>query len=187
MLKQFTLLFLPYVQKTPIILHALCSKKSIVLLPVLALPLITTHEHILLFLFGLVVFDFATGIAVSSSEKTKAEIEAKNRSTKEYEILKSQRLITSKKLKQTGVKVMLYISSLLVAYWFDSVLKIEHFHFRFSGVDYTVTLIVALWWVVVEIYSIFFENFKDLGFDILKVFTKMKEVYMQFKKAKNEI
>lgn len=183
--KTYFALFLPFIQKTPVVLKEFCTTKALVLLPFFTLPVFTTRQRILLFLVGLVIFDFATGVGVSYEEKKKAEKKAKLISETEYLKIKNARLITSKKLKQTGVKVTLYISSLIAAYFLDEILKIENFTFSFSGIDYNATLIVALWWIIVEIYSIFFENFKDLGFDILKFFTEIKKIYLQIKTTKN--
>jgi hypothetical protein len=121
-------------------------------------------------------FDLFTGILVSRKEKKEAE--------KLKPELKNESLITSKKLKLGFVKFLLYGSSILIAYNLQEIAKIHAFNFSFSDLKFSITMLIILSCCVVEIYSIFFENFKKLGFDILKIASKIIDTY---RKGKSKI
>lgn len=177
---QFLLLLVPYVKKTTLIWKTIFSKKGFFLLTpaVIVLPTLTLKQHIGLFLFALMIFDFATGVAVSNKQKKEAE--------KLHPELKKQHLISSEGLKRTGVKFLLYFSTIAIAYWSENVLKLNTFNISFSQIEFTVTIAVMLWWITVETYSIVFENFKKLGFDVFSAFNKIIDTYKNGKSKINE-
>ena len=179
-MKTFLLLLLPYLQKMTIVWNAIFSKKGIILaIPlVMALPILSTRQQIGCVLGFLMVIDFITGVMVSHKEKTALE--------KTKPELKNERLISSSGLKKTGVKFLLYGSTILTAYWIQNILKINKFTFSFTDLSVGITLLVMLFWVTVEIYSIVFENFKALGFDVFAKFNNIIEIFKKGKAKFNE-
>ena len=179
-MKAFLLLLLPYLHKMTIVWKALFSKKGIILtIPlVMALPILTTRQQIGCVLGFLMFIDFVTGVMVSHKAKTELE--------KTKPELKNERLISSSGLKKTGVKFLLYGSTILTAYWIQNILKINKFSFSFTDLSVGITLLVMLFWVTVEIYSIVFENFKALGFDVFAKFNNIIEIFKKGKAKFNE-
>jgi len=172
-------LIIPYLHKTIIVFKSLFSQKGIILIPALAIsiPILSTKQHIGLMLIVLIIIDFLTGLAVSKRKKKKAE--------KLDTALKNKNLFQSKLFKDgTGVKLLLYSLTIFITYWAEYVLKIKTFNISISKIDLNGTLVILLIWVTVELYSIIFENIKDLGFDVLAV---LKKIVAVFKSVKKEI
>lgn len=174
----FVSILLSYASKGVTVGKALFSKKGLVLcLPLaMSLPVFNQTHQALWFLFWLMVGDFGTGILASRVEKKKLE-----------EInpgLRKQSLISSEKLKKSGYKILLYVSTILVVYQAQNTFKLKTFHLSFSELELSAFLITVLFWCVVEFYSIVFENFKKMGFDVLDKFNKMVDV---FKAGKSKI
>lgn len=130
---------------------------------VIAASAMTTTEKAIYLLIVFYVFDFITGIFASWREKREAE--------KTKPELKEESLISSEKLKLSGVKAFTYASAILAVWAIEKVFIIKSFRFdTISDQDMTITLIFIGFCCSVEFYSIFFENFKRAGFDIRKKF-----------------
>lgn len=130
---------------------------------VVAASAMTDTEKAIYLLICFYVLDFITGILASWKEKKEAE--------KKNPKLKEQSLISSEKLKLSGVKAFTYASAILAVWGIEKVFIIKSFKFdSFSDQNMTITLIFIGFCCSVEFYSIFFENFKRAGFDIRKKF-----------------
>ncbi|WP_372744296.1 phage holin family protein [Lutibacter sp.] len=153
------------------------TKKGLFIIPTIAisLPVLSTKQHVGLMLAILMIVDFATGFAVSKKNKKEAE--------KLKPELKTENTFSSETFKvKTGIKLFLYMSTIFIAYWAENVLKINPFNFSFSTLEFTITIVIMCIWMIVEMYSIFFENVKKLGFDILGSFGKIKRIWSELKK-----
>ena len=136
----------------------------------------STVQKALLLLLLFFILDFITGIIASYKEKKQKE--------KENPKLKEQTLISSEKLKLSAVKAFTYASSILGVWGIERVFFIKTFKFEnVSTEDLTVTLIFVGFCCSIEFYSIVFENFKRMGFDIASKFFKVvkgiKKVILQ--------
>ena len=125
------------------------------------------------------ILDFITGVIASYKEKRQKE--------KEDPSLKKQSLISSDKLKLSAIKAFTYTSSILGVWGIEKVFFIKTFKFEnISTQDLTVTLIFIGFCCAIEFYSIVFENFKRMGFDIAKNFLKVvngiKKIILQTEK-----
>ena len=139
----------------------------------------STVQKALLLLLLFFILDFITGIIASYKEKKQKE--------KENPKLKEQTLISSEKLKLSAVKAFTYASSILGVWGIERVFFIKTFKFEnVSTEDLTVTLIFVGFCCAIEFYSIVFENFKRMGFDIAKNFLKVvkgiKKIVLQTEK-----
>lgn len=144
---------------------------------VIAASAMTNTEKAIYLLIGLFVLDFITGILASWKEKKEAE--------KTDPSLKEKSLISSEKLKLSGVKAFTYASAILAVWGVEKVFIIKSFKFsNISDQDMTITLVFIGFCCSVEFYSIFFENFKRAGFDIRK---KLFAVVGEVKKIINKI
>lgn len=177
-MKIFLTLLVPYAQKAIVVSKTLFSKNGIILVSplVIAMPIFSTNTLMGIFLGMLMAGDFVTGVWVSWNNKKELE--------KTNPELKNQHLISSEGLKKSGVKFLLYSSTILMAWFLHKILMLNTFSFSFSKLNFTITLIVILFWITVEIYSIIFENAKKLGFDVVDKFNKIVDV---FKKGKSKI
>lgn len=164
------------VSKVPIVIKAFATKKALFMLPVASVPLLISTKEALKFLFGLMVIDFITGIGASYFEKRKVE--------RIHPELKTQNLISSEKLKLSGVKFLVYTASIILAYWIEKIFFIKSFAISFSDAHFSVTVSVIAFWMVVEFYSIVFENFKRMGFDVVQ---KTLTIVRKFKATKKEM
>lgn len=128
---------------------------------VVAASAMTNTEKAIYLLIGFYALDFITGILASWKEKQEAE--------KTDPSLKEQSLISSEKLKLSGVKAFTYASAILAVWGIEKVFIIKSFKFdSFSDQHMTITLVFIGFCCSIEFYSIFFENFKRAGFDIRK-------------------
>lgn len=143
------------------------------------------------YLIGLMILDFITGIMASYVEaENKQELEKYKTTNKflnsllyfvntgiVYKIrnllFKLSQVITSKKLKLSGVKAILYFSTIIVTYIFEQIFFIKSFNLSFSDLKFSLTLSMILFWSAVEWYSIFFENFKKIGIDFKLIIRNM--------------
>lgn len=164
--------------KIPVVLKAMfLTKKGFVLIPMaVTLPIVINLTASLKVLFALMLLDFVTGIAASKIEKQKAE--------EENPELKKERLISSDKLKKSGVKFFLYASTILLAYHIEKIFFIKSFSLSFSTAHITITVVVVAFWMVVELYSTVFENFKRMGFDVVE---RAMSIIKNYKSTKNKI
>ncbi len=177
-MKIFLTLLAPYAKKAFVVLKAFFVPKKAVFL---AIPTIITFKilpntvYAGIFLFVLMIFDFVTGILVSKKIKREAE--------KINPLLKNELLVTSSGVKRSGIKFLLYSSTILMAWFLQNVLMLKPIKFPFSDLHFTITLVGVCVWILVEFYSIVFENFKKLGIDVLLVFSNIKKVYKEIKKT----
>lgn len=141
------------------------------------LTVFTSVQMGLFLLLALYFFDFGTGIAASWIEKNKME--------KIRAAIKERNLITSEKLKLSMVKAFTYASTILVISMIERVFKIKPFLFdSISDTPMTLTLMFIGLCCAIEFYSIFFENFKRMGYDIP---TKIKRSVKGFKNFFSEV
>lgn len=169
---------LKYFTKFGLTLKAMLTKPLPLLTcaPVLALPVFTTEQKALLLLGGLFMIDFITGLMASWTEFKKALPE--NR--KEY-------LIESEKLRLSAVKFITYALTALMAWGIEKVFIISEFepHSKLQKMTFT-TIVIAVC-CAIELYSIVFENFKRMGFDIIKQVKKIASSgWGVYKSIKNE-
>lgn len=158
-------LYIKYFTKLGISLKTMSSSPAtgITAGTVVAASAMTNTEKAIYLLIGFYVLDFITGILASWKEKQEAE--------KKDPKLKEKSLISSEKLKLSGVKAFTYASAILAVWGVEKVFIIKSFKFdSFSDQDMTITLVFIGFCCSVEFYSIFFENFKRAGFDIRKKF-----------------
>jgi hypothetical protein len=157
-------------------IFAFFSKESIILVPITIslsyfISISNELKGLLLLLF-LMLFDFVTGIIASSFRRKKSIKEEKE---------VSKRLIESAKLKLSGVKFLLYFSTIFIALCFHHIFVLKDFNIWVSTENKGLVLIITGFWCLVELYSILFENFKDMGIDVLRIFDKIKEIYKKIK------
>ena len=141
-----------------------------------AVSVLTSVQKALILLLIFFVIDFITGIIASWKEKKDKE--------KIDPTVKEQSLISSDKLKLSAVKAFTYASAILGVWGIEKVFFIRTFKFEnVSTEDLTVTLIFVGFCCAIEFYSIVFENFKRMGFDIASKFFKVvkgiKKVILQ--------
>lgn len=140
---------------------------------------LTSVQKALILLLIFFVIDFITGIIASWREKKDKE--------KIDPTVKEQSLISSEKLKLSAVKAFTYASAILGVWGIEKVFFIRTFKFEnISTEDLTITLIFVGFCCAIEFYSIVFENFKRMGFDISKkafsVIRHVKKIIFQVEK-----
>jgi len=124
----------------------------------------STFQYTLILLGVLFVADFATGIMASYFEFKKA---------KQVTPEDGGLFIQSQKLRLSGAKLISYGLGIIVAYWIEFIFINGDFKISNSIKNLTLSTIVAMFFCSIEIYSIFFENFKRMGFDLLAKFKKI--------------
>jgi phage-related holin len=130
---------------------------------IVTVSVLSTIQKALLLLLIFFILDFITGILASWKFKREEE--------KAKPELKEQALISSEKLKLSAVKAFTYASAILGVWGIEKVFFIKTFKFdNVSTEGLTITLIFVGFCCAIEFYSIVFENFKKLGFDIAKKF-----------------
>ena len=80
-----------------------------------------------------------------------------------------------------GVGYALFI---LCSYGIQHIFKIKPFTFSFSELTWDLPLLAVGGAIVIELWSILLENFKRMGFDIIKILLNM---FSRAKEVKNEI
>lgn len=138
----------------------------LVSIPMIAVPFLTNLQLSFVLLFGLFLADFGTGILASYYVKREEE--------KTNPALKEENLISSEKAKYSVVKGLAYTMSSLGVYFIEKIFFIKTFRIdSISEKDLTITLIWVGFCSAIEFYSIFFENFKKMGFDLRKEFNSL--------------
>ena len=153
-----TTITLSLLTKIKVVIASFSTLKAFLLIPILAVPFVIKTEYTILLLLCLMVVDFATGV-LASNEKRK-------RYLKTDEALKGKFTISSGNLKKSGVKFLLYFTTIITAFFMEKIFFIKSFSFDFSEAELRITIIVIGFWVCVEVYSIVFENIRELGFDL---------------------
>ena len=164
--------YFKYYGKLFISLKTMLTKSSGVALAIPTIAISTTIDPVraIVFLCILDALDFITGIAASYIVWRKTD--------------RKTTLISSEKLKMSGVKVFTYFSTILVVYGVELVFFEKHFNFNsITDKDFTITSIAIAFFCAIEIYSIVFENFKKMGFDVLANIKKLVTVFKDTKKA----
>jgi len=149
------------------------------LVPIVASPVFTTVQKSLILLGGLFVADFITGIIASYLE-FKRSLPVLPASGKRY-------VIQSSKLRMSVVKFVFYGLSILTAYGIEIVFVSKEFELHADVKKMSLTTIMIAFCCGIEAYSIFFENIKRMGFDIIeKVKNIFKSGYSVYDTIKNE-
>lgn len=145
-------------------------------LPAFAIPVFSPTIKALILLGGFFCLDFITGILASWVEFKKAAplVPA---SGKRY-------LIQSTKLRLSGVKFICYSLGTLCAWGIETVFVIKEIPSgHVSTQNLTLTTVVIAFFCMIEFYSVFFENVKRMGFDIIQ---EAKKVFKLYKSIKDE-
>lgn len=164
-------IYTAYLKKTGGILNLITkSPKSIFFLtPIVALPELTTTGRALYVLAVLFIVDFITGITAGYLEFKKTNPTTSNSNTA------NKYFIQSTKLRLSVIKFITYSLSLLVANGIEWAFIEKEFKPHNTLNTMTLTTIVIGFLCIVEIYSIVFENFKKMGFDVLEVIKKISD------------
>ncbi len=141
--------------------------REIFQIAVLNLVDINTHtqmlsppQQALIFLSLVITLDFATGLVASWMEFKKTG--NKKTGQKKY-------VIESAKLRLTAVKFICYSMGILSAQCIQTIFFIKRIPAgHIATKDLTLTTVIIGYFCVIEIYSIFFENIKRMGFDIIE-------------------
>jgi phage-related holin len=146
---------------------------------IIILPGLSTAQQTLLLLAILFVFDFITGVIASWIEYKKGLSEPATISS---------HFFTSEKMRTSGVKFITYGLGIITAYILESIFLIKEFEpSHLTTQKLTLTTIVTLFFCIVESYSIFFENIKRMGFDLLqKTRSIIREGWRIYKEIKGE-
>jgi len=163
--------YFKYYGKLFISLKTMITKSSgiALVIPTIAISTTIDPRRAIIFLCILAVLDFITGIASSYIEWSKTD--------------RKITLISSQKLKMSAVKLFTYFSGILVVYGVELVFFDKRFQFTtVTEKDFTITSIAIAFFCAIEIYSIVFENFKKLGFDVLANIKKLVTVFKDTKK-----
>ena len=187
--EQEVTLYLHYLAKPFIIIQeVITTPKGIAFaIPTFAgISLLSTQKLAFFFLIIAYLIDFITGIIASFMERIaeeKKEQKVESFTWKEKVIYFFDN-ISSDQMKRSIVKGIAYSVFIMCSYGIQFIFKIKPFSFSFSELTWDLPLIAVAGAIVIELWSILLENFKRMGFDIIKIalgmFTKVKEV-------KNEI
>ncbi|MHA3787446.1 phage holin family protein [Flavobacterium hauense] len=144
----------------------------------IALPLFTTPQQASLLLLLCLFSDLITGLLASW-------IEFKNNTL--ITNTEKRYFIESKKLRLTAVKFTTYAMGILGAWGIEIIFFTKKISLDYIITkDLTLTTFVIGYCCMVEMYSIFFENIKRMGFDIIqKTKTMISEVWKLYKTIKN--
>lgn len=136
-----------------------------IVIPTISIAALSNMQKAFILLAFFFVIDFITGILASRVEKRKAE--------KTDPALREKNLISSQKLKLSAVKAGTYAFSIIGVYMIEKIFFLKSFKLGISDNELTVTLVFVAFCSAIEFYSIVFENFKRMGYDIAKKFTVM--------------
>jgi len=164
------------IKKSKIVFFSLYTNKGFFLMPIGAVPLVVSLKASICLLMGLTALDFGTGIGASWCNKRNAE--------KADPTLEKKQLISSEKLKLSVAKMVMYSSAILLSHFIEKIFFIKSFNLEFSEKEFTITVFVVGFLCMIELYSVIFENFKAMGFDVLKIVSK---IFHTYKSARKEI
>ena len=182
-------LYLHYLAKPFIIIQeVVTTPKGIAFaIPTLGtISLLSTQRLAFGFLVVAYTLDFITGVIASFIERLREEkkIQEVDSFTWRQKVVYFFDNISSDQMKRSIVKGIAYSVFILCSYGIQFIFKIKPFSFSFSELVWDLPLIAVAGAIVIELWSILLENFKRMGFDIIKIglgmFSKVKEV-------KNEI
>lgn len=176
-------IYLKYFSKLGFTLKIILGKPLVLFtcLPFFALHLLTTSQKASLLLGFFFILDFITGILASWVEFKKSSPNPETR----Y-------VIQSSKLRLSAVKFICYSLGILCAWGIEMVFVIKKIPSgSISTQNLTLTTVVIAFFCVIEFYSIFFENIKRMGFDIIHKVKKISsdgwKLYKNIKNDNNEI
>ena len=157
-------------------------KKPSVIIPTIGVIELSNMQLGLWLLFGLITFDYGTGVYASW-------INYKKENTKGF-FKDSENGFSSKLWKQSVTKVITYFLFILSTYAMEHIFQIKSFSSDYSDLKITITLFAIAISCGIEFYSIFFENLPKAGFDIekkfMELFDKAKSIFTKVKNFKNE-
>ena len=178
-------LYLHYLAKPFIIIQeVVTTPKGIAFaIPTLGtISLLGTQRLAFGFLVIAYLLDFITGVIASFIERLKEE----KKTQEVYSFTWRQKVvyffdnISSDQMKRSIVKGIAYSVFIMCSCGIQFIFKIKPFSFSFSELVWDLPLIAVAGAIVIELWSILLENFKRMGFDIIKIalgmFTKVKEV-----------
>ena len=174
------LVYSQYILKIGVKMKAIMSTPSTAIAgaSVVGLTLLTSVQLGIWLLVVFSTFDFLTGVGASWVVKKKAE--------KLDPELKEKNLISSDKLKLSLVKNFVYFSFILMVHLVEVTFKIKTYKMDFLSEEaMSITLIAIGICCGIEVYSIVFENFKTMGFDLAAKITQttkaIKKLYSEVK------
>jgi len=172
--------FSTYFAKSALVLKAITTKKGLALVPLaITMPVILSNtQKAIMFLIGMMMMDFVTGIGASYSRRKRDKKAGKDVAV---------RLISSEKLRRSGVKFLLYSMTILTSFGIQWIFQLKTFTLSITDLQMTLTLGIISFWCIVEFYSIFFENFKDMGIDIKLIVKKLTALASFFREKANEV
>ena len=150
------------------------------------ISLLGTQRFAFGFLVIAYILDFITGVIASFIERLREEkkIQEVDSFTWRQKVIYFFDNMSSDQMKRSIVKGIAYSVFIMCSCGIQFIFKIKPFSFSFSELVWDLPLIAVAGAIVIELWSILLENFKRMGFDIIKIglgmFTKVKEV-------KNEI
>ena len=178
-------LYLHYLAKPFIIIQeVVTTPKGIAFaIPTLGtISLLGTQRLAFGFLVVAYTLDFITGVIASFIERLREEkkIQEVESFTWKQKVIYFFDNISSDQMKRSIVKAIAYSVFILSSYGIQFIFKIKPFSFSFSELVWDLPLIAVAGAIIIELWSILLENFKRMGFDIIKIglgmFTKVKEV-----------
>jgi hypothetical protein len=182
-------LYLHYLAKPFIIIQEVFTtpKGIAFVIPTIGtISLLSTQKLAFLFLVIAFLLDFITGVIASFMERLKKEkkeqqVDFLNWKEKVVYFFDN---ISSDQMKRSIVKGIAYSVFILCSSGIQHIFKIKPFTFSFSELTWDLPLIAVAGAIVIELWSILLENFKRMGFDIIKI---ALEMFSKAKEVKNEV
>lgn len=178
-------IFIKYLAKIGAFAKSFITKPWLIIIgsPAFVMPVLTTPQKAILLLAAFFIADFITGIIASWIEFRKIKPIVPG-SGKRY-------VIQSSKLRMSAVKFICYALGILCAWGIETVFVIKEIPAgHISTENLTITTIVIAFFCLIEFYSIFFENVKRMGFDIIqnvkKISSEGHKLYKNIKGETNE-
>lgn len=171
---------LRHISKPFITVSALATKpyQLLITTPIISIPAFCTSIRVLLLLGLLFLLDFITGIVASYVEFKKS---------KNNDCVPKRYVIQSSKLRLSAVKFITYGLAILIAYALEWVFLVSEFEIHKNINKLSLSTTATAFFCLIEFYSIFFENVKRMGFDIIEIVkTISKKCWDIYKTIKNE-
>ena len=146
------------------------------------ISLLSTQRLAFYFLVIAYIVDFITGVVASFIERLKEEKKEQqvDSFTWKEKVVYFFDNVSSDQMKRSIVKGIAYSVFIMCSYGIQFIFKIKPFSFSFSELVWDLPLIAVAGAIVIELWSILLENFKRMGFDIIKIglgmFSKTKEI-----------
>lgn len=160
--------------KTALSIKAILTKTTglTLLIPTVAITTQIDPAKAIYLLLFFIAIDFITGIAGSYVDWQKTD--------------RKTRLVSSEKLRKSGMKMSVYFFGILCCWGIEKIFVVKNFKINvISDNDFTISLVAIGFFIAVEFYSIVFENFKKMGFDVLVKFRKIFGVFKETKEITN--